>query len=173
MDDARVKAPLAAVAALPRGSLVIVRARDTSRRRALAVATRLLARRRGLFWIVASDPELAARIGADGAHFPEAVIGDALHWRAKRPGWLITCAAHSLRACAHALHARADAVLLGPVFATKSHAGRAFLGPVRLRRMAYQSAVPIYALGGIDAVTARQLRGAPLAGLAAVGALAV
>jgi len=173
MDDDRVTEPLAAVTALPRGSLVIVRARDAARRRALAAATRSIACRRGILWIVASDPDLAARAGADGAHFPEAGAGEALHWRVKRPGWLIICAAHSLQACGRAARARADAVLLGPVFATQSHAGRAFLGPARFRLMARQSVIPIYGLGGIDAGTAKQLRDAPLAGLAAVGALAV
>jgi thiamine-phosphate pyrophosphorylase len=173
MDDERVREPLAAVAALPRGSLVIVRTRDAVRRSTLAAATALLARRRGLVWIVGGDAELAARSGADGAHFPEAEIGEALHWRARRPGWLITCAAHSLRACAGAVRARADAVLLGPAFATKSHIGRPSLGPMRLRLLARQSVIPVYALGGIDEATAKRLKGAPLAGLAAVGALAV
>jgi thiamine-phosphate pyrophosphorylase len=111
------------------------------------------------------------RIGADGAHFPEACIADALHWRAKRPDWLITCAAHSLRACHGANRARADAVLVGPVFPTASHAERPPLGPLRLRCIARQAAIPLYALGGIDDTAARRLNGANLAGLAAVGAL--
>ncbi len=173
MDDERVREPLAAVAALPRGSLVIVRCRDAARRKALAAATASLARQGGLVWIVAGDPGLAARTGADGAHFPEAAIGEALHWRAKRPDWLITCAAHSFRACARAARARADAVLLGPVFATGSHIGRPFLGAMRLRLLARQSVIPLYALGGIDEKSAGRLKRAQLAGLAAVGALMV
>lgn len=173
MDDERVSEPLPSVVALPRGTLVIVRARDAMRRRALAEATSAIARRRGLHWTVASDPELAMQTGADGAHFPEAAIDKALQWRVRRPDWLITCAAHSLRACAKAKRARADAVLLGPVFATESHAGRPPLGSVRLRHIACHSVIPIYALGGIDEMTVRRLKGAPLAGLAAVGALTV
>jgi thiamine monophosphate synthase len=39
--------------------------------------------------------------------------------------------------------------------------------------VARQSPVPVYALGGIDNGTAKRLGGAKLAGLAAVGALAV
>jgi thiamine-phosphate pyrophosphorylase len=171
MDDERVTEPLASVVALPRGTLVIVRARDAVRRRALAEATSAIARRRGLHWIVAGDPELAAQTGADGAHFPEAALGEALHWRAKRPRWLITCAAHSLHACARAARADADAVLLGPVFATKSHVGRLILGPMRFSQMARQSPITVYALGGIDETTARRLKKARLAGLAAIGAL--
>jgi thiamine-phosphate pyrophosphorylase len=125
-----------------------------------------------LLWIVADDPELAATAGADGAHFPEARIGDVGRWRALHPRWLITCAAHSLNACARIGGAAADAALLAPVFATQSHADSRPLGPLRTRFISSQSPVPVYALGGIDADSARRLLGARLAGLAAVGALA-
>jgi hypothetical protein len=114
---------------------------------------------------------LAGRPGADGAHFPEARIGEACHWRAVRSQWLITCAAHSLAACARIARTGATAALLAPVFKTESHAGAETLGPVRLLLIAGQSPVPVYALGGIDQVTARRLQDADLAGLAAVSAL--
>jgi thiamine-phosphate pyrophosphorylase len=96
----------------------------------------------------------------------------AARWRIRRPGWVITCAAHSLNACARADAIGADAVFLAPVFATKSHPGRASIGPLRLRIMTHMLKVPIYALGGIDALSARRLDGAHLAGLAAIDALA-
>jgi thiamine-phosphate pyrophosphorylase len=172
MDDERIGTPLDAVRALPSGSLVIVRSRHTSRRRELAEATAALALQKNLLWIVADDPWLAVRTGADGTHFPEARAAEALHWRAKRPDWLITCAAHSLPACHRANRGRADAVLLGPVFPTRSHAQRIPLGALRLRCIARQAAIPVYALGGIDDAAARRLSGANIAGLAAVGALA-
>src|SRR5437660_1274823 len=79
----------------------------------------------------------------------------AAHWRAKRPRWLITCAVHSLSASARALSAGADAVFLAPVFATPSHPGRSYLGPLRARIIAKLVTVPVYALGGVDARSAR------------------
>ena len=66
----------------------------------------------------------------------------------------------------------ADAVFLSPVFPTASHPGRATLTPVRVRLMAQETRVPLYALGGINAGNAQQLLGARLAGIAAIGALA-
>ncbi len=172
-DEDRVARPREAVDALPRGSLVILRARRASRRLALAETIAPIANAHGLVWLVADDPELAAQAGADGVHFPEARIAEAHHWRAVRDRWLITCAAHSLGACARIARAGADAALLAPVFPTASHAGGTALGPLRLRVIANQSPLPIYALGGVDAATALRLRGAKLAGLAAIGALAV
>jgi thiamine-phosphate pyrophosphorylase len=172
-DDERLPNPRDSIMALPRGSLVILRARKKERRHALADLLAGLARARGLKWIVADDPELAALAGADGAHFPEAGIAHAARWRVRRPDWLITCAAHSLRACFSAARAGASGVLLAPVFATASHPGRVALGATRARFIAQAVPVPLYALGGVDACSARQFAGASLTGLAAVGALAV
>jgi thiamine-phosphate pyrophosphorylase len=171
-DDQRLPDPRAAILALPRGSLVVLRAREESRRIALAHLIVRPARERGLRWIVADDPELAARTGADGAHFPERKIAMAAHWRTRRPSWLITGAAHSLGACQRAAAWGVDAVLLGPVFPTESHPARPHLGSVRVRIIARAARVAVYALGGIDAQTARRLDSACLAGLAAIGALA-
>jgi thiamine-phosphate pyrophosphorylase len=172
-DDERLPDPIAAASRLPRGSLIVVRARAPERRAQLAATLARIARRREFILVVADDPGLVARLSSHGVHFPEARVGEIAYWRARRPRWLITASAHSLRAAAHAAHFGADAVFLSPVFATKSHVGRAPLGSLRLRRVTQLVDVPIYALGGIDGLTAKQLRGANIAGLAAIGALAV
>ena len=161
------------ILALPRGSLVVVRSRDEDRRIALANLTEGLARPRGIKWLVADDPVLAASMGADGAHFPESKFALAARWRVRRPDWIITCSAHSLRACLHAKEAGANAALLSPIFPTMSHPGRGNLGSLRARRIARAIQFPVYALGGVDARTARQLAGGPFVGLAAISGLAV
>jgi thiamine-phosphate pyrophosphorylase len=171
-DDDRLANPAAAAQMLPRGSLVVVRARDAARRAALAQALLSIGIKHGIRVSIAGDPELAARCNADGVHFPEARIGEAAHWRVRHPRWLVTCAAHSLNACARASLARADAVLLAPVFATQSHPGRACLGPFRARAIAHASTIPVYALGGITAQNAGRLAGGGFIGLAAVDGLA-
>ena len=168
-DDERLNDPLRAARALPRGSLVIVRARQSTRRAELAAALIGIARQHGLLLLVANDAMLAARIGADGVHLSEIRAGKAAHWRARRPDWLITQAAHSLGACARA-HC-VDAVLLAPIFATASHPGGKVLGAMRARMIARQSPLPVYALGGIDAGNVARLEGARFAGVAAISAL--
>jgi thiamine-phosphate pyrophosphorylase len=67
----------------------------------------------------------------------------------------------------------ADVIFLSPVFATASHEGRQQLGAARARMMARQLPLPAYALGGMDSRNATLLKGAPLAGIAAIGALAI
>jgi thiamine-phosphate pyrophosphorylase len=170
-DDERLPDPLGAARALPRGSMVILRARDAARRGALAAKLRVIAKACGLTFLIAGDPVLAARIGADGIHLPEADAKQATYWRARHANWIVTASAHSLRAIIAARHA--DAVIAAPVFPTASHPGGMALGALRLRIFARQSPIPVYALGGIDARTIQSLQGAHLAGIAAIGALAV
>ena len=161
-DDDRLPDPIAAARALPRGSLVIIRARDAKRRRALAAA--LSAETDGLILLAADDPVLADAL--HGIHLPEARAREAALWRAVRPGWVITVAAHSARA----LHAPyADAVLLSPVFATRSHPGAPALTPARARLIARASLLPVLALGGVNARNAALLSG--FSGIAAIDGL--
>ncbi len=168
-DDERLADPLAAARALPRGSMVILRARKPAQRESLALALRKTARSRDLKLLIADDPALAARIGAHGIHLPQARARNAAHWRALRPHWIITAAAHSLSFATQIRHA--DAMVLAPVFATQSHPGGNTLGALRLRLITQQMRTPVYALGGITAETVQSLRDAKLAGLAAIGAL--
>jgi thiamine-phosphate pyrophosphorylase len=167
-DDVRLRDPVAAARALPKGSMVIVRSRDGARRQALAHTLREVARTRSLFLLIAGDVALARRIGADGVHLPETRIGEAAAIRARNP-MLVTAAAHSLRALRQAGYV--DALILSAVFATASHPGRAALGAVRANHIARQAPLPVYALGGITARNARLLFG--FCGIAAIGALGV
>ena len=169
-DDERLADPLAAARALPRGSLVILRARQAAHRAKLARSLSRIACEKRLYLSIANDPVLAAEVGAHGLHLSESRAHEAAHWRALKPRWLITAAAHSPRTAAQVRWA--DAVLMSPVFETASHHGRSSLGPMRLRVMARALAVPLYALGGINELSARRLMGARLAGLAGIGALA-
>jgi thiamine-phosphate pyrophosphorylase len=170
-DDERTPDPLPAIAALPRGSLVIVRSRNAKHRRELAQAAARIAQRHRLSLSIAGDAALATEVAADGLHLPEAETEKAGRYRANNKSWLITAAAHSAHAVLRAHLSGAHAVLLSPVFETQSHAGRMSLGLSRLRTIARTSPIPIYALGGIGAENVESLKNIPLAGIAAIGAL--
>jgi thiamine-phosphate pyrophosphorylase len=126
-----------------------------------------------LVLLVANDPALVDRTNANGLHLSEASIRQSAAWRARRPNWLITATAHSFSACGLAGRAGAHAAFLSPVLATPSHPEGRYLGAARTRLMARQSAIPVYALGGIDEHTARSLAHTPFAGIAGIGALAL
>lgn len=174
-DEDRLPDPLGAAARLPQGAAVCLRHYGAPGRAELARALRQLCRQKGLRLIVAGDAGLAASVGADGLHLPEAVMRAhppaALLWR-RRPGSILTVAAHSPGALFAAQRLGADAALLAPVFPTRSHPDVKPIGPLRFAAWCRAAPLPVYALGGVDGLSARRIMGTRAAGLAAIGALA-
>ncbi len=173
-DQGRLPDPEAAVRKLPRGSAVIVRDPGWPEREMLARRLRPICRARRLKLMIAADARLAYALGAHGLHLPERqlIAGRRVWRRWRRPGFLITAAAHGSRALVTAQRLGVDAVLLSPVFPTSSHPGRPALGALRFARLVRLSTVAVYALGGITAATARRLSGSGVAGFAGISAIA-
>jgi thiamine-phosphate pyrophosphorylase len=143
---------------------LVYRAFDAPDRLEIACTLAAIARRRGLVLLVGADDRLAARSGAAGVHLPERLAGQAL--RLKRPGWLITAAAHSPRA---ARRAGIDAFVLSSVFPSASPSAGAPLGPLRFAARVRSASAPAYALGGVDDARAGRLRMTGAAGIAGIG----
>ncbi|WP_296597967.1 thiamine phosphate synthase [Phenylobacterium sp.] len=164
-DPVRTPAPEALATRLPKGSAIVYRHFGAQDAEARARRLLAIARVRGLKLLIGRDVALAARIGAHGVHLPENLAHRALPVKVAHPGWLVTSAAHSLRA---ARASRADAVVLSVTFPSRSaSAGRA-MGPIRLALRVRASGQAAYALGGVNNKTARRLLDAGLIGLAAV-----
>ena len=172
-DSRRLADPERAVPRLPAGAAVILRHRDPVRRATLAALLIGPCRARGVRLLIAGDARLAAAVGADGLHLPEAMArrGPGAWSMWQRPDWLITAAAHGPAALCRAARAGAHGALLSPVFPTASHPGAAALGPLRFARLVRESPLPVYALGGIDNATARRLILSGAAGFAGIGGL--
>jgi thiamine-phosphate pyrophosphorylase len=153
VSDARNDAVLEDVLArLPRGSGFVFRHYHLDPSARIARFERLLriARRRNHTVILAGSRAEARKHGADG------VYGTPM----RRGSGVISCCtvtAHSLREIGAARRAGADAILLSPVFATRSHPGAKVLGPLRFRLLAARAGVPVIALGGMTARRARRL----------------
>ena len=149
-NDARLEA---ALCRLPRGSGFVYRHYHLPPAARLArwLALLRIARARGHLAILADSALTAREWGADGLYGAPRALYPASD--------LLTLAtAHSLRELAQANRARADAVLLSPAFATRSHPGAKALGPLRFRLLAARAAMPVIALGGLTLHTARRLR---------------
>ncbi len=172
-DSRRLAEPEPVVCRLPRGSAVILRHYDDPDRTALADRLSGLCRRLGIRLLIAGDGRLAVAVTAGGLHLPETLVARAPRtWRLwRRPGWLVTAAAHSPAAIARAARAGVDAVLLSPVFPTESHPGARVLGPLLFARWAIRSPLPVYALGGVSAATIGRIAGSGAVGVATVGGL--
>jgi thiamine-phosphate pyrophosphorylase len=166
-DPERTPDPAAIARRLPRGTAVVYRHFGASDRLRVARALSAICRSRGLSLLIGADADLARRCGADGVHWPERLLpGQRDDFR------LVTGAAHSGDAVSKAAAARLDACVLSPVFETESSSANATLGLFRASLIARASTIPVIALGGVDADTARRLVGRGFTGIAAVGALA-
>ena len=151
--------------------MVIYRAFGDPAAEVIARALRRITLERDLLLLVGADPVLARRVKADGVHLPQRLSHLAGRLRRGRPGWLVTAAAHDLIALRKAKRSGAQIVLLSAVFASRSPSAGAALGPCRFEALARQARIPVIALGGVNARTARRLSGGSAAGLAAIDGL--
>lgn len=170
-DPDRLPDPVGTALRLPRGSGIIYR--SFGRPQALAEALTLaeLAKRRGLTLLIGADASLAIRVGADGIHLPERMMGEAKRLRARHPNWIITTAAHSPRAIAKAARLELDGALISPVFISKSPSAGRPLGQTRLAGWVSKAKLPAIALGGMGHKNARLLSGTGVWGIAAIDGL--
>ena len=167
-DPVRTPEPEALAATLPRGGAIVYRHFGAPDARTRAEGLLRLARRKGLKLLIGRDVALAAAIGADGVHLPEAMAHRAAALKRAHPRWIVTSAAHSLGA---ARASGADAVIVSTAFPSRSPSAGPALGPIRLAALVRAAGRPVYALGGVNDKTARRLRDAGLVGLAAVDGL--
>ena len=153
LSDERNDAALeAALRGLPRGSGFIYRHYHLPPEQRVArwFALARIARARHHVMILADDAITAREWGADGLYGPPRALYPTRD--------LLTLAtAHSIAEIGLANRLRADAVLLSPVFATRSHPGAPALGPLRFRLLASRARMPVIALGGMNPATARRL----------------
>jgi len=155
ISDARNDAELVrALARLPRGSGFIYRhyhLPDPDRYHRFR-ALRRIAKAHGHVVILADSALTARDWGADG------IYGAPRSLTPRRAGLLHLATAHDLAEIGLAARLGADAVLLSPVFPTRTHPGAPVLGAVRFRLLARQSRLPVIALGGMSPARAQSLK---------------
>ncbi len=109
-----------------------------------------LARTLGHQVILSADAAIAQAWGADGIYGPPQSMANAA-------GLMRLVTVHDAAEIAAANRIGADAALLSPVFPTRSHPGAPALGPAGFRELAKLAKMPVIALGGMTAETAREL----------------
>jgi thiamine-phosphate pyrophosphorylase len=138
---------------------VQLRARGLGGRALFAAATQLaaIAHAAGAKLLVNDRVDVALAAGADGVHLPASGLGAALARQLGGPNFLVGVSTHARAEALAAARAGADYVVFGPVYFTPSKAG---YGPptglAALAEAARTVAVPLFALGGVDAARARE-----------------
>lgn len=137
-------------AALQQGlRLVQVRGKDWPTDAFRNFAAEIVARARlcGARVLINADIDLARAVGADGVH----LTAQQLRGIAHRPdSALVGASCHDAAELDRAGQLGVDFAVLGPVLPTPTHPGAAVLGWDGFRRLAVDTRIPVFALGGLQ-----------------------
>lgn len=170
-DQDRLADPTPLLSKLPKGAALVLRNSHDKTLESFAQRMIPLAHAKGLKVIIAGNIRLALKLGADGLHLSEqnCRLGP-LRITSKKPGFIVTCAAHSAQALWHAHRLRADVAMISPIFPTESHPNSPALGLLRALNLMKKHNMRTVALGGITAKNAKRLKSKTVYGLAAIQA---
>ena len=136
----------------------------------LATAVLDVTRDRAVF-VVNGDPELAAQIGADGVHLPEAAMPVSRVRQIAGLSVLVGRSVHSTFAAKSAAAEGADYVVAGTVYPSPTHPGGRASGTAIIRDIVGVVDLPVIGIGGIDASNAARVMGAGARGVACISAI--
>jgi thiamine-phosphate pyrophosphorylase len=138
----------------------------------LSLELRRLTRRFDARLLINDRLDVAEAVEADGVHLGGASLPVKTARRLLGPRKLIGASAHSLQEVLEAQESGADFVTFGPVFFTPSKARYgAPVGLDRLREACVKAAIPVFALGGINALRTPEIIDAGAFGIALISAI--
>lgn len=115
-----------------------------------AQALRQLCSRYGALFLVNDRIDIALAVDADGVHLGQGDLPPALARQLLGPEKLIGRSTHALAQLQQAMRDGCDYVGVGPVNATPTKPGREPVGLDYVRQAAAESAIPFFAIGGIE-----------------------
>lgn len=136
-----------------------------------AEGLRQLCARHGALLVVNDRIDLALAVDADGVHLGQGDLPVAVARRLIGPERLLGRSTHSLSQLQEAVLQGCDYVGVGPVNATPTKPGREPVGLAYVRQAAEASAIPWFAIGGIEAATLAAVRQAGAERVAVVRAI--
>ena len=112
--------------------------------------------------------DVAAALTADGVQLGEDAMPVAAARRILGPEALIGRSVHSVAGAQQAIEAGADFLVVGTMYATRSHPGEEPAGPDLIRRIAPLSISPLIGIGGINSDNSKEVIEAGASGVAVI-----
>lgn len=130
-----------------------------------------LCREKGVVSIINDAVDIAAAVGADGAHVGQSDLAAGRAREVLGPDKLIGVSAHSVEEALAAQAAGADYLGVGAAFVTGTKADAAPISRDVIRAITEAVDIPVVAIGGISRDNIQELAGCGLQGVAVVSAL--
>ncbi len=148
-----------------------IRERDLAARDLLALAIDMIAAAGEHTHVLVNDRlDVAIAAGAAGVHLGGRSIGAPDARAIAHAPFVISRAAHSIDEVRRARSEGAtDFVVFGTVFRTASKPADHVVAGIPLLAEASRCGIPVLAIGGVDALTVREVAATPVAGVAAIG----
>ena len=148
-------------------------AEGVARGELLELGRRVMARAHecGAALVVNDRLDVAMAMGADGVHLGGGSLPVGEVRRLVSGGMLVGASVHSLEEAVRAEGDGADYLVLGTIFETASHPGRAPAGLDLVARVTSAVRIPVIAIGGITAGNARSVMDAGASGVAVIRAI--
>jgi thiamine-phosphate pyrophosphorylase len=118
--------------------------------------------------VVNERVDVAAAVAADGVQLGEEALPVAVARDILGPEALIGRSVHSLEGAVRAAQQGADFLVVGTIYATRSHPGEEPAGPDLIRRIAATCSVPLIGIGGINASNMSEVMQAGASGAAVI-----
>ena len=118
--------------------------------------------------VVNERVDVAAALPAQGVQLGEDAIPVATARRILGPDMLIGRSVHSVEGASQAVRDGADFLVVGTMFASRSHPGEEPAGPGLLERIVSACPLPAIGIGGITADNCRQVMAAGAVGVAVI-----
>jgi thiamine-phosphate pyrophosphorylase len=115
--------------------------------------------------------DVADAVAADGVQLGEDALTVSQARRILGPERLIGRSVHSRSGALQAQGQGADFLLVGTIFASRSHPGEEPVGPELVQRIKGRCSVPLIGIGGIDASNAGRVMEAGASGVAVVSSI--
>lgn len=115
--------------------------------------------------------DVADAVAADGVQLGEEALTVSQARKILGPERLIGRSVHSLSGALQAQGQGADFLLVGTIFASRSHPGEEPAGPELVQRIKGRCSVPLIGIGGIDASNAGRVMEAGASGVAVISSI--
>ena len=171
-DEDRGVTALHQIVTVPAGGMFLIRRRDQASALDEAAGIATKAAQKGVLVSVSlsTPPE---SLPADAVHIPERALKN---WRrvdlARLNPSFVSASAHGWSGIRKAAILGVDAILLSPVFATKSHAIGKNLGLFGFAALVRAAPMPVYALGGMTVARGKRTASIGAIGIAGIGLFA-